>query len=52
MGFQAVPPPMSFFIGVTNCSFGNPRVAGSSLGRTVDRVVGEARLYSGKYRRI
>ena len=38
--------------GVTNCSFSDPRVAGSFLGRTVNRVVWEARLYSGEYRRI
>lgn len=37
---------------VTNCSFGNPRVVGSSLGHTIDRVVGEAQLYLGGYRRI
>ena len=37
---------------VTNCSFGNPRVVGSSLGHTMNRVVWEAQLYSGEYRRI
>ena len=30
-----------YVAGVTNYVFGNPRVAGSSLGRTIDRVVWE-----------